>query len=162
MNRYAILLGKEPTEQEQKDSLKFHLEEYRKLYGYPGAQEPADQSVFFQEFQYGQRSTPRLDITEVIPARDLSAEQAHILAQGLSRLSQEAGIAIMVNNQRIGRVQNWEPSGREEIPGGRAIQHPADLRLRMTAPEDQMRMLQLDFSAIEQRIVNGPSISGSV
>ena len=145
MNRYAILLGKEPTEQELEDSKKFQTktrtdgmkEGFRKLYGgypqpqYPGPREPAG-SIFFQEFQYGQRD-PRPDITEIIPARNLSPEQAHILTHGLSRLSQEAGIAIMVNNQRIGRVQNWEPSGREEIPGGRAIQYPADITLRMTA-----------------------------
>jgi hypothetical protein len=161
MNRYAILLGKEPTEQEQKDSLKFNLarseamkEEFRKI---------SDQSIFFQEFQYGQRD-PRPDITEIIPARNLSPEQAHILTHGLSRLSQEAGIVIMVNNQRIGRVQNWEPSatGRwYEPPGGRAIQHQADIMLRMT----QQRILQdieIDYSSIEQRILEGPSTNGSV
>jgi hypothetical protein len=204
MNRYAILLGKEPTEQELEDSKKLKnlrseamKEEFKKIYGgqphpqYPGPREPADQSVFFQEFQYGQRD-PRPDVTEIIPARSLSAEQAHILAQGMSRLSREAGIAIIVNNQRIGQVQNWETTrtGRwsaldQEIPGGRAIQYPADLMIRMTATapiqlmEEQRRILQasgltalrehalgmldnMDFSPLEQRNLENQGINGSV
>jgi len=101
-------------------------------------------------------------ITEIIPARNLTHEQHRMLYAGMSRVARETGIIMTVGGQRIGQIQSWEPSPSPSIDlarrheqennlfreayfstpveapettepaGGRAIQWPPDMTVRLS------------------------------